>query len=260
MNVIRFYIAAFIFIVLTAIKITSPALSDSISYEISKILITESEQTVSVIELGKSLYSDNIYEVFHRTDAEPDKIPVSEVVDFEKLLPMPQEEIEAEIEEEPELSPKVEAFLQSQEQYSDCAVPANVCYDMPELPFEFEEPVVGCTSSGFGYREHPIDKELKYHYGTDISASTGAEIHAFADGVVRAIGEEDGGYGKYIIIDHADGYSTLYAHCSELCVSSGEVKRGEVIALVGQSGAATGPHLHFELMQGDTYLNPEFYV
>ena len=128
MNVIKFYISAFIFIALTAIKITSPALSDSISNEISKVLITESEQTVSVIELGKSLSTDNIFEVFHRTDAEPDITPVSEVVDFENILPIPQEE---EDEEVPEISPKVEAFLRSQEQYSDCTVPANVSYDMP---------------------------------------------------------------------------------------------------------------------------------
>lgn len=257
MSEIKFYIASFIFIVLTAIKITMPALSDDISYEISKVLITEKEQTVSVMELGKSLYRDSFFEAFNKTEIQPDKIPVSEVINFENILPMPKEEVP---EEEPEISPKVEAFLQSQEAYSEYAVPANVSYDLPELPFKYESPIIGCTSSGFGYRLHPICNEVKYHYGTDLAAAYGSEIRAFADGTVRAIGEESGGYGKYIIIDHADGYSTLYAHCSELCVSSGEVKRGDVIALVGQTGAATGPHLHFELMCGETYLNPEFYV
>lgn len=255
MNALKFYIASFIFIALTAIKMTGTALSDDISRGIKNVLITESEQTVSVIEIGKSLYTDDIFEAFLETDNEPDEIPVGEVIDFEKILPAPKEE-----EPQPEDNPKVEAFLASQEEYSEYAVPANVSYDVPELPFEYECPVAGCTSSGFGYRLHPIANEIKYHYGTDISASEGTEIRAFADGNVRAVGEDDGGYGRYIIIDHADGYSTLCAHCSEICISSGEVKRGDVIALVGQTGAATGAHLHFELMQGDTYLNPEFYV
>lgn len=255
MNAIKFYTASFIFIALTAIKMSCPALSEDISREIKNLLVTESEQTISLMELGKSLYTDNLFEVFHKTDAEPEKIPVNEVVDFEKILPAPKEE-----EPEIEINPKVEAFLVSQEEYSEYAVPANVSYDMTTLPFEYDSPIIGCTSSGFGYRMHPIANEIKYHYGTDIGADEGTEINAFADGTVRAAGDDDGGYGKYIIIDHADGYSTLYAHCSEICISSGEVKKGDVIALVGQSGAATGAHLHFELMRDDTYLNPEFYV
>ena len=82
---------------------------------------------------------------------------------------------------------------------------------------------------------------------------------AFADGVIAAVGDSDS-YGKYVIIEHSDGYSTLYAHCSELCMNCGNVSRGDVIAKVGSTGAATGPHLHFELMHNDTYLNPEFYL
>ena len=252
MNEIKFYIASLIFIVLTAIKITMPALSDDISYEISKVLITEHEQTVSVMELGKSIYGGNSFETLNDNE----KIPVREVINFENVLPLPKEKAS----EEPEVSPKVEAFLESQEKYSDLSVPANVSYDMPELPFKHTSPVFGCKSSGFGYRLHPIIGGIKYHYGTDFAADTGEEVCAFADGKVRAIGEESGGYGKYIIIDHSDGYSTLYAHCSQILVSSGEVKKGDVIAYVGQTGAATGPHLHFELMRDETYLNPEFYL
>lgn len=62
------------------------------------------------------------------------------------------------------------------------------------------------------------------------------------------------------MIDHPDGYRTLYAHCSAICMNCGEVKKGDVIALVGSTGAATGPHLHFELEKDDVYLNPEFYI
>lgn len=256
MNELKFYIAAFIFIALTAIKITMPALSDDVSYEISKVLITEQEQTASVMELGKSIYNGNTFSAFKKSEPATEKMPVSEVVNFENVLPLPKEEEP----EEEKISPKVEAFLKSQEQYSKYAVPANVSYEMPELPFEYKSPISGCTSSGFGYRLHPICNVIKYHYGTDLAANYGTEIHAFADGTVRETGIDSGGYGKYIIIDHAGGYSTLYAHCSQICVSSGEVKKGDVIALVGQSGAATGPHLHFELKCDKTYLNPEYYV
>lgn len=258
MNEIKFYIASAIFVVLTAIKIAMPALSDSISQEISKVLITEHEQTTTVAELGASIVNGNIFEVFDRDKEDWQLIPVKEIIDYERILPKPAETKTTE-EPEPDFSPKVEAFMQSQEPYSDYAVPANVSYEMPDLPFEYTCPVQGTTSSGFGYRIHPIANDVRYHYGTDFSANTGEDVLAFADGVIRAAGE-DGSFGKYIIIDHEGGYSTLYAHCSQLCVSSGTVSRGEVIARVGSSGAATGPHLHFELMQGEIYLNPEFYL
>ena len=100
---------------------------------------------------------------------------------------------------------------------------------------------------------------MKYHYGTDLAADTGTPITAFADGMIVAQGDSDS-FGKYVMIDHPDGYRTLYAHCSAICMNCGEVKKGDVIALVGSTGAATGPHLHFELEKDDVYLNPEFYI
>lgn len=152
-----------------------------------------------------------------------------------------------------------EAFLAQQAELTDQEAPENVCFDVVSLPFSANSPVAGYTSSGFGYRIHPIQNTLRFHYGTDFAADYGTEIHAFADGTVLEAGESDG-YGNYVTIDHGDGYVTLYGHCSELLVSSGQwVRRGETIALVGQSGQATGPHLHFELMHDGVYLNPEFY-
>ena len=130
---------------------------------------------------------------------------------------------------------------------------------MPGAAARICSPASGIKSSGFGYRLHPIENTVKYHYGTDFAANTGTAITAFADGVIVAAGDSDS-YGKYMIIDHSDGYSTLYAHCSELCMGCGNVSKGDVIARVGSTGAATGPHLHFELMCNDTYLNPEFYL
>ena len=77
---------------------------------------------------------------------------------------------------------------------------------------------------------------------------------------MTAVGESSS-YGKYITVSHGGGFSTLYAHCSRILAASGaSVKEGDVIAEVGETGVATGPHLHFELHQGSQYLNPIYYV
>ncbi len=257
MNYVKFMISSLIFIALTAIRLSMPSLADSISHEIRNVLITEETQTQTVMELGASITDGRFFSAF-KNDSEDSKIiPIIDVIDYENVLPLPEPVPEAE--ETEKISPKVEAFLESQEQYSEYDIPENVSYEMPALPFEYISPVAGVSSSGFGYRVHPIQNEVRYHYGTDFAANNGENVCAFADGTISSIGENDS-YGKYMIIDHGDGYSTLYAHCSQLCLLSGSVAKGDVIALVGASGAVTGPHLHFELMHGDTYLNPEYYV
>lgn len=157
------------------------------------------------------------------------------------------------------LSAKVDDFLHEQAAFADYAVPANVSYEAPILPFEYAQPVIASVTSGFGYREHPIDGGVRFHYGTDFGVVDGDSISAFADGTAITVQEFDG-YGLTVIIDHGDGFSTLYAHCSQILVNQGDkVKRGDKIALSGHSGRVTGPHLHFELMHSGKYLNPEFY-
>ena len=167
----------------------------------------------------------------------------------------------AESEPEPTETPAaVAAFLESQAEFADYALPASVTYEMPELPFDYVSPVEGYTSSGFGYRLHPLEGEVKFHYGTDFAAWTGTDILAFADGTVGMAGW-DAGFGNYLIINHADGWRTLYAHCSKLLVAAGEsVTKGQRVALVGGTGQVTGPHLHLELTCDGLYYNPEFYL
>ena len=105
-----------------------------------------------------------------------------------------------------------------------------------------------------------LDRFHFVHYGVDLAANEGTEILCFADGTVIVVGESSS-YGKYCMVEHAGGYSTLYAHCSRITVSSGAaVKEGQKIAEVGETGVATGPHLHFELQKNGTYLNPIYYV
>ena len=128
------------------------------------------------------------------------------------------------------------------------------------LGFDYADPVDGTLSSAFGYRAHPIGNDQRFHYGLDIAAETGAIIRSFADGTVLAVGESSD-LGKYVEVAHANGYTTLYAHCSKVTASSGQsVRLGDPIAEVGESGEATGPHLHFELHRDTQYLNPIYYV
>lgn len=112
-------------------------------------------------------------------------------------------------------------------------------------------PVAGTITSPQGYRTDPITGETSYHSGTDIAVPEGTPILAAADGTVtvaNALDSWGGSYGYYVKLDHGGGLTTLYAHCSSICVTAGQqVKAGEVIAYVGQTGRATGPHLHFEI-------------
>ena len=157
-------------------------------------------------------------------------------------------------------SAKIEAFLAEQSAFSDYAVPANVSYDAPVLPFSYAKPCAAAITSGFGYRDHPLDSVVKFHYGTDLGAYDGDTITAFADGKVLSVQELDG-YGLTVLIEHAGGFSTLYAHSSQILVKQGDsVKCGDKIALVGHTGNVTGPHLHFEIIYNGKYLNPAFYL
>ena len=112
-------------------------------------------------------------------------------------------------------------------------------------------PVAGTITSPQGYRTDPFTGEVSYHSGTDISAPEGTPILAAADGTVTIANATDswgGSYGYYVKINHGGGLTTLYAHCSSICVTVGQqVLAGQVVAYVGQTGRATGPHLHFEV-------------
>lgn len=144
--------------------------------------------------------------------------------------------------------------------YSRENLPGNVSLEQAILDFDYRAPLSGAVSSNFGYREHPVEGEERFHYGVDLAADAGAEIDCFADGTVTAVGESSS-YGRYCVVAHQGGYTTLYAHCSRVTASSGaSVRRGQKIAEVGDTGMATGPHLHFELQRDGVYLNPIYYV
>jgi len=110
--------------------------------------------------------------------------------------------------------------------------------------------------SPFGYRMHPILGYTRMHYGVDLTAPTGTKVYAPGDGVViRADWAQ--GYGNCVRINHGYGYLTVYAHLSEMLVRPGQkVKRGDVIALVGNTGLSTCPHLHYEVRINGQWVNP----
>ena len=121
----------------------------------------------------------------------------------------------------------------------------------PTGTLQWPLPVVGTITSQFGHRVDPITGEVSPHTGTDIACAEGTPILAAADGIVTVANGLDswgGSYGYYIQIDHGGGLETLYAHCSSICVTTGQqVQAGEVIGYVGHTGRATGNHLHFEV-------------
>lgn len=122
--------------------------------------------------------------------------------------------------------------------------------------YSFIKPVEGTVTSRYGERT-PTDIISANHYGIDIGADMGTEIIASTDGVVEQVSEE-GEYGKHIKIRNGEAV-TLYAHCSELLVKENEeVKQGDKIALVGDTGKATGPHLHFEIRRNNNIINPDY--
>lgn len=117
-------------------------------------------------------------------------------------------------------------------------------------------PVDGPIGSGFGFRIDPINGRSALHSGLDFPAEVGTPIHAAAGGMVTA-NEFHPEYGRVLEIDHGNGLSTRYAHCSSIEVAVGAlVKRGQLVARVGNSGRSTGSHLHFEVLLDGVPQNP----
>lgn len=115
-------------------------------------------------------------------------------------------------------------------------------------------------ASGFGFRVHPIYKVKKMHTGIDFAASIGTPIYATADGKVMEVSVRFSGYGKMVEIDHGFGYHTRYAHMHGFAVRQGQqVKRGDLIGYVGNTGLSTAPHLHYEVLLNGQHINPVHY-
>lgn len=157
--------------------------------------------------------------------------------------------------------------LQVEDEVETASISNKICEEIKEEKKKEEatingvylsvNPISGIITSRYGAREDIRDHT---HQGLDIAAKTGTPIKAVADGKVIH-SKEMGGYGNLIIIDHGNGITTYYGHCSKLIAKNGEnVTVGDIIAEVGSTGNSTGPHLHFEIRQNGKYINPANYL
>lgn len=136
---------------------------------------------------------------------------------------------------------------------------ADAVYPIAALHIQPVEQAV--LTSAFGPRVHPVTgQQSSFHKGVDLAAEQGSPVYALADSTVRTAAHSDS-YGNYLILQHTDGVCSLYAHCQQLLVREGErIQAGQTIATVGDTGTATGFHLHLELWYAGKLLNPEDYI
>ena len=121
-------------------------------------------------------------------------------------------------------------------------------------------PVPGVLTSRFGRRKDPINGKSAYHQGVDIRGRAGSDVKVTANGIVKKE-NYDRGNGRYVLVDHGNGFITKYAHLKKSLVQKGDtVERGQVIGLVGSTGRSTGPHVHYEIHYDDKILNPTRFV
>ncbi|HET7290588.1 MAG TPA: M23 family metallopeptidase [Thermodesulfobacteriota bacterium] len=121
-------------------------------------------------------------------------------------------------------------------------------------------PLDGRINSGFGYRKDPFRSSIGFHSGVDIDAKFGDPVVATADGVVKKTGWQ-GSYGKTVVLQHEEGFETIYGHLSKISVEEGQkVKVGEVIGKAGNTGRSTGTHLHYEVVKDGKRVNPSNFL
>jgi Membrane proteins related to metalloendopeptidases len=134
--------------------------------------------------------------------------------------------------------------------------PSGMSLSPVYLNANMRPPLAGRITSLFAYRLHPVTQSSDFHTGIDIAAPEGSAICAVLPGRVEEVGKS-AIYGNYVVLRHADNLQTSYSHCSEVIAKEGDmVRQGERIAKVGQTGVATGPHLHFSVIADDYHVDP----
>jgi murein DD-endopeptidase MepM/ murein hydrolase activator NlpD len=148
------------------------------------------------------------------------------------------------------------AFAAGEKWFASLADKVAPSLAVPDLSVLRAEPVKGIESSGYGWREDPIDGGGRFHKGTDYKADRGTPVYAAGDGVVLFCGRQNG-YGKVIYLDHGGGLITRYAHLRDIGVHKGDVVIADTqIGEVGSTGRTTGPHLHFEVRLDGRAVDP----
>ena len=147
-------------------------------------------------------------------------------------------------------------------QYKEELVKMALKGENPPSNATWIEPVSGYTiSSPFGYRKSPTAGASTNHKGVDMACPSGTPIYATRAGTVTVASYQAGGAGYYVSINHGDGFASIYMHMTRYVVSKGQsVTQGQLIGYVGSTGNSTGPHLHFGVSYGGTYVNPMAYL
>lgn len=172
----------------------------------------------------------------------PEADPAAEVSGLQRQI----DELRSAIDLRRESQEEVQGFLNDQRSLT-AAIPSG-------------RPTKGWQTSNFGMRKSPFTGKRKMHEGLDIAARTGTPIYATADGIVSRA-QTASGYGKLVVIDHGYGYRTYYAHNSRNYVKVGQrIKAGDKIAAVGNTGASTGSHLHYEVRLNGVPINPSKFL
>ncbi len=270
----RLFLCFLIICTAVVLKYTKAPVIENLAETVSsKLKINEAVDAISRV----SDIDDGIAAVFKKhDDVEPQQSTEEPVFSEDFYMDEETRELEKEIEEErqkaveeeKQLSVETLSFQMSAEELSDdtkaepfrIPPPSYCSYDRPELGFKYKSPLYGIITSKYGYRDHPIIEDASFHTGLDIAAKQGSTVSAFADGTVLEAGKNNT-YGNYLLIEHKNGIRSFYGHNFRLSVKKGQrVKLGQKVAEVGSTGMSTGPHLHFEVRNGTTRLDPALYI
>jgi murein DD-endopeptidase MepM/ murein hydrolase activator NlpD len=153
---------------------------------------------------------------------------------------------------------KSQLGLNNKEKQRDFTLPEGFVTHGDGIPSIY--PTFGEFTSAWGMRMHPLLDELAFHTGVDIANRVGTPVYATADGIVGTAHTENG-FGKVIVINHVEGYQTMYGHLYGFKVKPGEaVHKGQIIGLMGNTGMSTGPHLHYCVIHNGASLDPQGYL
>ncbi len=199
------------------------------------------------VELRTTMYSLKLAEdEFRKLFALKSKTEVLEKADFSDKGSLDMEILRKQISESMESVMDIKKYIAEQK---DLYLATPVGWPAP-----------GRVSSSYGYREHPMYGDEKFHSGLDISVPLQTPVKSTADGIVSFAGWTPGG-GYTIVVEHGHGFSTAYAHNRKATVKVGQrVKRGDVIAVSGSTGISTGPHIHYEVWKSGRHVNPTTFL
>ena len=236
---LQLLVSAAVLVIVVTVKFTMPDVAQQYGGELLRLMGEDTDFVAAFSAAGRAIGGDDLAEAVNDACAAvfgTEKVTVSHQTDRNAVV------------------------------YGDGTTPEIVDMLQQVLNFSYQKPVEATITSAFGFRDHPVEGSERFHYGIDLGCEKGTVIHAFASVTLDPTNSNipiyiDNITDKYVELTHPDGYTTLYAHCSRVNASSGQtVRMGDPIAEVGDTGDATGFHLHFELHHNNIYLNPVYYV